>query len=431
MTDALATSKAIFDELTRHAGGPRIAVRAWTGETWGPGDAPATIVLQHPGALRALLLPPNDLTAGEAYIFNDIDIEGDILAALEFATRLETMRNHRFRVLNLMRKLRTLPVANRRREHVRPTKKGRLHTKRRDERSVNAHYNTGNQFFQLFLDPLMVYSCATFLDPSESLAAAQRRKLDLICRKLDLQPGQRMLDIGCGWGALAIHAAKQYGVEVVGVTLSAPQAELASKRAKQAMVEDRVAFRVQDYRDVRGPYDAVSSVGMFEHVGKRQLGRYFDHVSELLTPHGVFLNHGIVTRTRHRSHTTSTFVNTYVFPDGELETIDNVVGRAEDAGFELRDAESLRASYAITLRHWVANIEANRDAATAVTGDVTYRIWRLYMAGSVLGFEAARLSVYQLLLCHTERPWRFGRAHLLASGDSPQPTVSPTVPLRP
>lgn len=421
MTDALATSRTIFDELAGYAGEPRIAMRAWTGETWGPSDAPATIVLQHPGALRALFVPPNDLTAGEAYIFNDIDLEGDILAALDFAVRLENARGHRLRALSLMRKLRSLPAANRRLAHIRPAKSGRLHSKRRDARSVTAHYNTGNEFFQLFLDPLMVYSCAAFLDPSEPLIDAQQRKLDLICRKLDLQPGQRMLDIGCGWGALAIHAARDFDVEVLGVTLSAPQAELAKMRAKEAMVEDRVEFRLLDYRDVQGSFDAISSVGMFEHVGSGQLGRYFSHVAELLESDGLFLNHGIVTRDRHRTRTTPTFVNTYVFPDGELETVDDVVGRAEDAGFELRDAESLRTSYAITLRHWVANIQANREAAIVLADDVAYRIWRLYMAGAVLGFETAGLSVYQLLLRRPGRPWRFGRSHLLAEGDTPWP----------
>jgi len=420
MTDALATSKAIFDELAGYAGEPHIAMRTWTGETWGPTDAPATIVLQHPGALRALFVQPRDLEAGEAYIFNDVDIEGDILAALDFADRLQAIRDHQLRAVNLMRKLRTLPASNRRSENVRPSTRGRLHAKRRDARSVTAHYNTGNDFFQLFLDPLMVYSSAAFLDPTDSLADAQVRKLDLICQKLELEPGQRMLDIGSGWGALAIHAAQKYDVSVLGVTLSAPQAELATIRAKEARVEHLVRFEVMDYRSVEGAFDAVSSVGMFEHVGRGQLARYFRQVAELLKPNGVFLNHGIVMRDRNWNGTTPTFVNTYVFPDGELETIDDVIGRAEDAGFELRDAESLRTSYALTLRHWISNLEANRQTAIAFSDEVTYRIWRLYMAGSTLGFEAGGLSVYQLLLHRPSRRWTYGRAHLLAQGDSVQ-----------
>ncbi len=424
MPDALATSKAIFDELAGNAGEKLIAMRAWTGDTWGPTDAAATIVLQHPGALRALFAQPRDLEAGEAYIFNDVDIEGDIIAALEFADRLQAIRDHQLRALNLMRKLRTLPAANRRSEHVRPSSRGRLHTKRRDSRSVTAHYNTGNEFFQLFLDPLMVYSSAAFLDPSEPLADAQVRKLDLICRKLELRSGQQMLDIGSGWGALAIHAAQNYGVSVLGVTLSGPQAELAATRAKEAHVEHLVRFEVMDYRTVEGSFDAISSVGMFEHVGRGQLNRYFGHVEELLEPNGAFLNHGIVMRDRNWNGATPTFVNTYVFPDGELETIDHVVGRAEDAGFELRDAESLRTSYALTLRHWVANLEANRSAAVAFSDEATYRIWRLYMAGSTLGFEAGGLSVYQLLLQRPSRPWSFGRANLLAGDDTRQTTRS-------
>ncbi|MFV1962831.1 MAG: class I SAM-dependent methyltransferase, partial [Acidimicrobiia bacterium] len=274
-----------------------------------------------------------------------------------------------------------------------------------------------NDFFRQFLDPGMVYSSGTFLDPDEPLEKAQLRKIDLICRKLQLRPGQRLLDIGCGWGTLAIHAAAHFGVEVMGVTLSEPQADLATAAADKAGVGDRVSFKVLDYRNVQGRFDAISSVGMFEHVGKGQLGRYFAKVRELLEPGGTFLNHGIVSRDRSPGRVRPSFLNTYVFPDGEVISVDEVIGLAEDAGFELRDAEALRTSYALTLRHWVDNLETNREAAVDTADEITYRIWRVYMAGSAVAFDTAAISVYQLLLDSTDRPWTFGRSHLLATDD--------------
>jgi len=417
VAEALSTSEKIFRTLLAHAGSDEVAMRSWTGDLWGSADAPAVISLKHPGSLRALLLPPNDLVAGEAYIYDDIDIEGDILAAVSFGEKLQSLRSDRKVLLRLVPRLLTLPRENRRSARQRPVSRGRLHSKTRDSVAVTAHYNTGNEFFSTFLDPLMVYSCAAFLRPDEPLLDAQRRKLDLICAKLQLRAGQRLLDVGCGWGALAIHAAEHYGVETLGITLSAPQAELASMRAKEAMVEDRVRFEVMDYRDVTGSFDAISSVGMFEHVGKGQLERYFTKVAEVLEPDGVFLNHGIVNRDRTKTKTTPTFVNTYVFPDGELIPVDEVIGAAEDAGFELRDTESLRTSYALTLRHWVHNLERRRTEAIGFSDETTYRIWRLYMAASSIAFERAGIGLYQLLFRRPDRPWTFGRSHLIAADD--------------
>ena len=227
----------------------------------------------------------------------------------------------------------------------------------------------------------MVYSCAHFLSPDEALEGAQRRKLDMICRKLNLGPGQRLLDVGCGWGSLVVHAAREYGVEAVGITVSGEQAEAARQLAKEAKVDDRVEILQRDYREIDGEYDAIASVGMFEHVGRNRLPQYFKQLRRLLAPGGQVLNHGIVTRSRGRGGRRSTFIRTYVFPDGELRPVDEAVAAAEDAGFELRDVEALRMSYALTLRRWVANLEANRDEAIRLVGDRVYRIWRAYMAG--------------------------------------------------
>ena len=417
MADALATSQSVYKQLAAMAGARAVAMRAWNGEVWGPEDARATIVLNHPGALRALLLPPNELTAGEAYVYNDVDFEGSILEVVRFAARLRSSQSRNLASLRLYRRLRTLPAENRRSTYGRPERAGRLHSKRRDSASVTAHYNTGNDFFRQFLDPGMVYSAGVFLDPDEPLEKAQLRKIDLICRKLQLRPHQRLLDIGCGWGTLAIHAARHYDVEVMGVTLSGPQVDLATAAAGDAGVDDRVKFEVLDYRDVRGRFDAIASVGMFEHVGKGQLASYFKSVRDMLEPGGTFLNHGIVTRDRPSRRMKPGFLDTYVFPDSDLVAVDEVIGLAEDAGFELRDAESLRTSYALTLRHWVNNLETNREAAVAAADETTYRIWRVYMGGSAVAFESAAVSVFQLLLDTTDRPWTFGRSHLLATDD--------------
>jgi cyclopropane-fatty-acyl-phospholipid synthase len=364
-----------------------------------------------------MLLPPTDLSAGEAYVFDDVDFQGDLEAILGFGARLGEARKSLLSKMHLLRLLRQLPEDVRRDPAERPRFAGLLHSKRRDKTAVSHHYDTGNGFFAQFLDPHLVYSCAHFLDPEEPLEVAQRRKLDMVCRKLKLGPGMRLLDVGCGWGALVVHAAQHYGVTATGITLSEQQATEARRRAERAGVADRVTIEERDYRDVKGTYDAIASIGMVEHVGRKELSRYFKTLRAVLAPGGQILNHGIVTRDRNIRRTTPTFVNTYVFPDGELSTVDSVAGAAEENGMELRDIESLRVSYALTLRNWVANLETNRDAAVDIAGEETYRIWRLYMAGSVVAFERAAISVYQLLLADPARPWTFGRSGLLAGDD--------------
>jgi cyclopropane-fatty-acyl-phospholipid synthase len=337
---------------------------------------------------------------------------------MEFLGGLEDASRRWIALTSLMGLARRLPGELRRNRPSRPTMGAAgVHSLGRDERAVTFHYDTGNEFFELFLDPLMIYSCGHFLDPAESLSIAQERKLDLICRKLELGPGQRFLDVGCGWGGLVVHAASRYGVQATGVTLSEPQAALAELRAKEAGVEDLVTIVRGDYRSLDGTYDAIASVGMFEHVGRARLPEYFGVLSSRLVPGGQLLNHGIVTRRRGFSLRRPTFISTYVFPDSQLVPVEDVTGAAERAGFELRDAESLRASYALTLRHWVSNLEAKAREAIDLVGERTYRIWRLYMAGSVQAFERGHISIFQLLLSDPNRPWTFGRRRLLASDD--------------
>jgi cyclopropane-fatty-acyl-phospholipid synthase len=423
--DPKQVSKAIYDEMVAAVPGRAPALRLWDGERWGADDAAATIVLQHPGALRALLLPANDLAAGEAYIHDDIDIEGDVTAMVEFADAAAERLGKPLTALKMLRLLRRLPDQARRKAAVRPQMQGRRHSRTRDRAAVRSHYDTGNEFYEQFLGEEMVYSCAYFLRPDEPLDAAQARKLDLVLRKLQLQPGQRFLDVGCGWGALAIRAARDYGAEAVGTTLSPAQAEYARRRVKDLGLTDRVTILERDYRDLDGDFDAVASVGMFEHVGRGRLAGYFEHLRHLVRPGGALLNHGISQRHRPKEglrlpsvHRPS-FISTYVFPDGELVPVERSIELAERAGWEVRDAEALRVNYALTLRRWIENLERNKESAIAAGGDSVYRIWRAFMAGAAVAFEKSAFSVYQLVCVDPGAPWALGRQWAIAADDRP------------
>jgi cyclopropane-fatty-acyl-phospholipid synthase len=276
---------------------------------------------------------------------------------------------------------------------------GRRHTKERDAAVIAHHYDVSNDFYRMVLGPSMTYSCAVFATPDTSLEDAQAAKYELVCRKLALKPGMRLLDVGCGWGGMAMHAAREHGVHAIGVTLSARQAELARDAVKQAGLDDRVEIRIQDYRDVLdGPFDAISSIGMFEHVGAAKLDEYFARCFALLRPGGRLLNHGIAKRpSRRAAFSHRSFIDRYVFPDGELHEVGSVVSRVQNANFEVRNVEGLREHYGQTLRHWVANLEANWDEAVRLVGPGRARVWRLYMAASAIGFEGARTQIHQVL----------------------------------
>jgi cyclopropane-fatty-acyl-phospholipid synthase len=265
---------------------------------------------------------------------------------------------------------------------------------------VRHHYDVSNNFYRLLLGPSMVYSCAYFDSPEDSLEAAQERKLDLICRKLSLRPGDRLLDIGCGWGSLVVRAAAQYGADAIGVTLSEQQAEGARERIREAGLQDHCEVRVADYRELsREQFDAIASVGMYEHVGRSQLGTYVRTVKRMLRAGGSFLNHGI-TRLTPGLGSSKTFVTRFVFPDGELHPLSDLLTEMHEAGLEVRDVESLREHYALTLRKWIRNLAAARDAAIRETGPEIERIWQLYLTGSAGAFANGEISVFQTLAVH-------------------------------
>lgn len=384
------------------------AVRLWDGTRWSPPGAAEpcfTLVLKHPGALRRMFWPPNHLTLGQGYIFDDFDVEGDLFASFDFADELLELRLDLADKLRLSRLLRRLPGRNKADSQHQPIRlRGRRHAPERDARAVTYHYNLSNDFYRLWLDERMIYSCAYFTSADQSLAVAQRQKLDYLCRKLRLRPGERLLDIGCGWGGLILHAAQNYGVDATGITLSAPQAQWARERISQAWMEQRCRVEVMDYRQLQAAqgYDKIVSVGMCEHVGAKKLSEYFSQAFRLLRPRGVFLNHGIAVHSHHPPPGGPSFIDRYVFPDGELFPIATTLNTAEGCGFEVRDLENLREHYALTLRHWVRNLESRHAEAVRLTNELTYRIWRIYMAGSAHGFASGSLNLYQALLVKAE-----------------------------
>ncbi|MGW2822302.1 class I SAM-dependent methyltransferase [Streptomyces sp. NPDC001443] len=414
MADAALRLESLFGQLL---GVPLpVRVRAWDGSQAGPPGTP-TLIVRNRRALRRLLWKPGELGLARAWVAGDLDVEGDLYTALVLVSGLFWERGDDARTLaqalrdpdvraavrGLLRLAGPpLPPAPPREEIRRP--RGHLHTRRTDRRAVSHHYDVGNDFYGLVLGPSMVYSCAYWDDAGGTLQDAQRDKLELVCRKLGLKPGMRLLDVGCGWGSMAVHAAREHGVRVVGVTLSQEQATYARKRVADEGLTDRVEIRVQDYRDVRdGPYDAISSIGMAEHVGAERYLEYAESLHALLRPGGRLLNHQIARRP-HRDESAyeiDEFIDAYVFPDGELAPIGTTVTQLERAGFEVRDVESIREHYALTLREWVANLEADWTRAVQLTGAGRARVWRLYMAASAVSFERNHIGVNQVLAVRT------------------------------
>lgn len=399
----------LLKRLFRGFGGS-LALRLWNGTTLrlgasGPGgvEPPFTLVCRSPSVVRSMVLGRDPLRLAEAYFLGDIDIEGDFFAALSLKNHLHAIRLtllDRVGALFSALSLRPSASASQNRQTSHHGQAVKAHSKTENRESIQFHYDVSNEFYALWLDDAMVYSCAYFEQSDLDLEQAQQAKLDHICRKLQLQASDRLLDIGCGWGALVIHAARYYGVRSHGVTLSAEQLSLARQRIAQAGLEDRVTVELRDYRDLQGEsaYDKVASVGMFEHVGLKNLPVYFSTVHRLLKPGGLFLNHGITHDVEGWNKTCSTeFINRYVFPDGQLDTVSNIQRGMERARFEIADVEALRPHYALTLRHWVARLESHHEQALHYVSESTFRVWRLYMAACALEFESGEIGVYQVL----------------------------------
>jgi cyclopropane-fatty-acyl-phospholipid synthase len=363
-----------------------------------------------PGALRTAFSPPVELSAGRAFAAGLVDVDGDLELAIERLAEAVAALNP-LRAQRLVRLLRrmpraALPLLREARLH------GRLHSRARDRAAIGFHYDQPVDFYRTFLDRELVYSCAYYDEGVESVDEAQLAKLDYTLRKVRLRPGERLLDIGCGWGALVIRAAQRFGAIALGITLSRKQYEEAKQRVELASLGDRARIELRDYRELRGErFDKIVSIGMFEHVGRARLPAYFRAAYDALRPGGLFLNHGIADESKtHKGGRSSGFMGRFIFPDGELVAVADALRIAERSGFEVRDIENLREHYARTLRAWIANLERNRAAAVAAAGEQSYRAWRLYLAGSAQGFRVGRMGVFQSLLArprgdgHVELP---------------------------
>ena len=430
----LRQTRTVLEDLFGPPAARTFAVRFWEGTVDAPAAAPSfTLVLQHPGALRRMLVPPSELTLIESYVFDDIDIAGNLEAAANLGDLVARRIGSTAALLRLFRHVTALPATaepsvvdspapesttrsasgqSRQWDPFRALRRfGRAHSVVRDRQAVRFHYDVGNDFYALWLDRRLVYSCAYFERGSEDLGTAQEAKLDLVCRKLRLRPGERLLDVGCGWGALILHAAARYGVSALGITLSESQAKRARELIAAAGLSERCRVEIRDYRQLapEESFDKIVSVGMVEHVGAARLEDYFTRLHRALAPRGLLLNHGIVSiaasrppglrdRVAARLWRRNAFIERYVFPDGRLVPAASVIASAERAGFETRDIESLREHYTNTLRHWTSRLEAHATEAINIVGVVTYRVWRLYMAASAYGFRTGRIGILQTLL---------------------------------
>lgn len=402
MFESLESQRArVLTDLFSNYDGPVFDIRLWDGWHWASSaiEKPVcTIAVRNPRALGSLVSEPDEIALGEAFIHDDIDVEGDIFSVFSIGEHILN------RSVSLRRKatekiVRTLFGINQWLRY------GSRHSLRRDQASIAYHYDQPIAFYRPWLGATLAYSCAYFKSPKDTLNQAQEQKIDLICRKLRLQPFESFLDIGCGWGSLILHAANAYRVFAQGITISKEQAAVATKRIAAAGMERSCRVELRDYRTLESnepSFDKIASVGMFEHIGLEKLPQYFKTVRDLLRPGGVFLNHGIA-RNPLSPVRKSSFIDRYVFPDGQLVTLTQAMEAAESQGLEIRDVENLREHYELTLRRWVDGLRQNSEGLLEHVSKTTYRIWLLYMAGSAAAFRRGDIAVYQVLLSRPER----------------------------
>jgi cyclopropane-fatty-acyl-phospholipid synthase len=393
-------------EILDRATGARtgIAFRAYDGSRAGPADAPVCVELRSPRALSYLVQARNDLGLARAYVSGDLEVHGDLHDALRRLWRVNDGNvawRQRWRALRSagMRSLRPVEAPP---QEVRV--RGRRHSRRRSAVAASHHYDVSNRFYEWLLGPSMAYTCAVYPTPAATLEEAQVAKFDLVCRKLGLLPGMRLLDVGCGWGSLVLHAARHFGVQALGVTLSRRQVDWGRRAIAEAGLAARADVRLLDYRDVpEREFDAIASIGLTEHVGKARLAGYFAVLHSRLRPRGRLLNH-CITRPDNRSAVLlrNGFIDRYVFPDGELLGPGHIISTMHDSGFELRHEENLREHYARTLAAWEDNLEAHWPEAVAEVGGGRARVWRLYLAGARVSFEEDGLELHQVLGVKTQ-----------------------------
>ena len=423
MTPAVALLRSLFgDAFARD-----FSLVLWDGTRIGAQRQEQFVLhVNAPYALRAAFSPPVDLGLGRAFVERWIDVTGDLEKAIASFQRVAEQLGPRRVALAVTQLLRLprppAPASGGSHLH------GARHSRARDAAAIGFHYDQPLPFYASFLDPELVYSCAYFQRDGMMLEAAQRAKIDHVMRKLRVSPGDRLLDIGCGWGAAVMRAADAFGAQALGVTLSRPQRDEAERRIGERHLEERATVALRDYRDLGdAQFDRIVSIGMVEHVGRSRLPEYFNAAFRALRPGGLFLNHGIADQEpARRGYRASGFMQRYVFPDGELVPISDTLLAAERAGFEVRDVENLREHYAKTLRAWVANLERNAAVAIDAAGERAYRIWRLYMAASAHGFSLGRMGLFQTLLA---KPHADGTAEVPPTRDDLYVTAGvPTLP---
>jgi cyclopropane-fatty-acyl-phospholipid synthase len=382
-------------------------VRFWDGEIWKPAGvekAGFTLVLNSPGALKNIILPPTELNVTEAYFFDEFDLEGDLFNVFESAYEIAGTKRTSGKNLQLLGKIAALPSSPKKKDKNFAKKlSGQMHSLERDSEAVSYHYDMSNELYSLWLDPQMVYSCARFATEDTSLEDAQKDKLDYICKKLDLKPGETLLDCGCGWGALVIYAAQNYGVTALGVTLSKNQADRANKRITELGIRDKCRVELKDVRSIKDTkFDKISSVEMLHHIGYNSLPEYFQTIKELLKPGGLSFQLGVTNNAAKGEYKGPVFAPKYFMPDYELSPIGEYLKIAEKAGFEVYDVEDFRQHYELTARHWLNNIEKNRQAIVQISGEVMYRVYRLSMALMAYGFHSNLINLYHFVLRNTE-----------------------------
>jgi len=414
-TQRITLLQSLFEQYT----GPAFSIRLWDGWSWTSSERErpvCTIVFNSSGALQSLFLRPSEITLGEAFLSKEIDVEGDLFSVFDVAEHIfHGPRGQRRRIMEVASGI-LLGLGQR-------WKQGKLHSPNRDSRAISYHYDQPVEFYRPWLGKTLAYSCAYFLSAGDSIDVAQENKLEFICKKLRLRKNERLLDIGCGWGSLIVHSVHNHSVFAEGITLSREQAAVSEGRIASEGLGERCRVDLLDYREAPGclpTFDKIVSVGMYEHVGLANLARYFSSARKLLRPGGVFLNHGIARARvskgegpsfldevlvpflrdvlRFRRPRSSSFIDKYVFPDGDLVTISQTIRAAEGAGFEVRDVENLREHYEMTLRRWVEGLQANAARLLEIVPEFTYRIWLLYMAGSAAAFRRGDIGVYQTLL---------------------------------
>lgn len=376
-----------------------IRVIAYDGSKAGPDSSEVALRIVSPRALARLATAPGTLGLARAYVAGEIEVEGEVYDVLDAMADITINNITRADQLRLARRM--LPIWLRHRQPPPPLEyrpPGRLHSKARDKRAISHHYDVSNQFYEWVLGPSMAYTCACYPSDHATLEEAQAAKFELVAQKLALKPGMRLLDVGCGWGGMVMHAAAEHGVKALGVTLSRNQAEWAQAEIERRGLGELAEVRHLDYRDApESQFDAISSIGLTEHIGKAQLPSYFRSLHARLRPGGRLLNHCITQPRQPSKRKLDPFIARYVFPDGQLEPIGLLVTEMNEAGFEIRHEENLREHYAKTLAAWGANLEEHWDEAVADVGIGRARVWRLYMAASRLGFERDNIQLHQVL----------------------------------